>query len=670
MISSLTPGVVDQSPLLPVTSSGPVRPPRTNWSKLSGGGIGAPGRVTFLPYRDKFGELVISNIQIRGISTADSACALHAVICYVDERDLTKYNDPQPNSYIVSNGINAINGAVAQIGGGGSAMLLGDLPAGATDVSVDIPGGGLFPMIAGVEWLASEIWVDGETMQVSNAVPLINGQLPWQASTAYAVGALVYDLQYHLQRCTQAGTSGAGTPGWNDSGGVTTDNTVKWQDQGLGILTGYRLKNLARTASVDHPAGSLAFGVTNYPVYQYEIDWVDELGSVHRSCPGAPEGQAFFGSWRGGTGDQFTCRVHTADAYPIQADIAQFPAPSAPPGYLAGGSVLAPDLVVPLPNACVVGVLVCASNSGGTGPWTGYACSGYDNYYSNAFDSGNILPVLPGNRTFDGSEYKFPAYQGYVYTGLVMFGPPWNVSNASSMRSVFCYSTEAPDDRKAQHNFECHLDIELLDALDIWRAIAFMQYWVDPTGVSQKDSWHWPDFSNPGAAGQFYPPPGIYKNQYPDHPESPRKNWPPWIEDEPFYPNESPLQPPFPGIVPDARMRWIVTNNGGKNFATILKQPMDVYTSTVIVREITVTDPDDGVARTMRVGDYLQIDDEIMLIYWIDPSTLPYPTVTVYRAVGQTTNPANSTPAPHLLGATVTDITAGAPKDLSVMMQV
>ena len=59
----------------------------------------------------------------------------------------------------------------------------------------------------------------------------------WQPSHAYTLGQEIMDnrSQYHIQRVTTAGTSGASEPGgtWNHAGGNTTDGTVHWMDEGL-----------------------------------------------------------------------------------------------------------------------------------------------------------------------------------------------------------------------------------------------------------------------------------------------------------------------------------------------------------------------------------------------------------------------------------------------------
>ena len=60
---------------------------------------------------------------------------------------------------------------------------------------------------------------------------------PWIATTSFAGGTTVLDSSFHIQQCTAGGTSGGNPPAWNDSGGVTTDGSVTWQDQGLAFYT-------------------------------------------------------------------------------------------------------------------------------------------------------------------------------------------------------------------------------------------------------------------------------------------------------------------------------------------------------------------------------------------------------------------------------------------------
>ena len=63
----------------------------------------------------------------------------------------------------------------------------------------------------------------------------------WQPTHVYTLGQEIMDnrQQYHIQRVTTAGTSGATEPGgtWSHTGGNTTDGTVHWTDEGLVLAT-------------------------------------------------------------------------------------------------------------------------------------------------------------------------------------------------------------------------------------------------------------------------------------------------------------------------------------------------------------------------------------------------------------------------------------------------
>lgn len=58
----------------------------------------------------------------------------------------------------------------------------------------------------------------------------------WQASHAYVVGNLIVDSNGFIEKCTTAGTSGAGTPGWTTTWNSNiNDNGVVWQNIGSGV---------------------------------------------------------------------------------------------------------------------------------------------------------------------------------------------------------------------------------------------------------------------------------------------------------------------------------------------------------------------------------------------------------------------------------------------------
>jgi hypothetical protein len=66
---------------------------------------------------------------------------------------------------------------------------------------------------------------------------LVFNWIGWQASHAYSAGDLLIDVGGHLQMVTSPGTSGTVLPGFNDSGGTTSDGSVTWTDQGLASVT-------------------------------------------------------------------------------------------------------------------------------------------------------------------------------------------------------------------------------------------------------------------------------------------------------------------------------------------------------------------------------------------------------------------------------------------------
>ena len=62
----------------------------------------------------------------------------------------------------------------------------------------------------------------------------------WAANSQYAVGQIIIDPNGHTQKVTTSvaigntyGLSGGTQPAWNDNGGVTVDNQLRWTDQGV-----------------------------------------------------------------------------------------------------------------------------------------------------------------------------------------------------------------------------------------------------------------------------------------------------------------------------------------------------------------------------------------------------------------------------------------------------
>jgi hypothetical protein len=80
---------------------------------------------------------------------------------------------------------------------------------------------------------------------------------PWQPSTAYAVGQEVLDSHFQIQVVETAGTSNTSAPAWSvTTGGITTDNSVTWLDQGLLSAT---IVKPAWEAHTSYSVGNIVF---------------------------------------------------------------------------------------------------------------------------------------------------------------------------------------------------------------------------------------------------------------------------------------------------------------------------------------------------------------------------------------------------------------------------
>jgi hypothetical protein len=99
----------------------------------------------------------------------------------------------------------------------------------------------------------------------------------WQPSHSFSIGNLVTDHNGFIEKCTVAGTSGGGQPGWSNIwGATTTDNTVTWTNLGSGggwpvyvtgvsnhpdnsQLTGPTFDNVSKNIFIGDQHGSLFF---------------------------------------------------------------------------------------------------------------------------------------------------------------------------------------------------------------------------------------------------------------------------------------------------------------------------------------------------------------------------------------------------------------------------
>jgi hypothetical protein len=78
----------------------------------------------------------------------------------------------------------------------------------------------------------------GDSVTIS--YPTAGSIYNWAANSQYAVGQIIIDPNGHTQKVTTSvaigntyGLSGTGQPSWNDNGGVTVDNQLRWTDQGI-----------------------------------------------------------------------------------------------------------------------------------------------------------------------------------------------------------------------------------------------------------------------------------------------------------------------------------------------------------------------------------------------------------------------------------------------------
>lgn len=657
------------------------------WQDLLGGGAGAagagggglggsaaPGIVTFLPTRQRYGEITMSQVTVRNIPGVD--CAVHFFIAYVDESNMAVVTVGGGGSTGSGGGeFPAGNGGGGGDNSGGAEPMFGTQGFGNYILKCDIPlgAGGEAPGLIGggssvdlTEVLPPVKTVNGVTqgLQVTVGIP------------APAVHPFPTGFGFQVYIDGELITVGSATP-------ITSGpNTI-----------GFLWSNLQRSdPSANHAIGALAFNVTQQVIFAASV----VMAGGASSWPGDPvPGRALFGTWPGGS-NQFLLTVKHVAAWVAQLDIAVDPPAIAGAGYTGSGSTAVfpvPDVIVPLPRACVVGVIACAATpDGGMGPWSAVSCVGYDNYASQKAGPG-VLPALPGIRTFDGAEYQFPTFRGNLYVGLVM-DIPWPVSTWASVRCATCFSGKAPSVKHGQ-NFQCHILIAYLGLLSQLYLLAGMEYFVGQDGTSSADSWsNWPNQSYGAAVGTTYPPPTLNNNKYPDRPGplgAKQGDWPPQAGGDPTGSGQAlgiggftfPGELDYPrNLEGDARLRWWVVASGGKPFSTALTAGIDVFTNTIMVASSQSTDG----SVSMAVGDYLQISQattaqgnegtvfgsgEIVMIYYINITnpTTTAATLTVYRAVGQTLDPGTAVPASAPTGAIVTDLSAGGAVDLTVSLQ-
>jgi hypothetical protein len=84
------------------------------------------------------------------------------------------------------------------------------------------------------EWIFASAQASGLGNSCASGGCVMNFEnTPWLPSHGYTVGQQVLDTHFQVQTCRTAGTSRTTTPPWSTTvGGSTTDNTVRWVNQG------------------------------------------------------------------------------------------------------------------------------------------------------------------------------------------------------------------------------------------------------------------------------------------------------------------------------------------------------------------------------------------------------------------------------------------------------
>jgi hypothetical protein len=144
----------------------------------------------------------------------------------------------------------------------------------------DIPN----PNVTGgaTEWIFASAQASGSGDSCAAGGCIMNFKVkPWQPSTAYTVGQEILDTNLHIQVVRTAGTSrttAQGHPTWNiNIDGSTTDNTVRWTNQGPHLAS--------------HPAwqSSHAYTVGEEILDSNgAVEWVHTAGTSRTAAQGHP----------------------------------------------------------------------------------------------------------------------------------------------------------------------------------------------------------------------------------------------------------------------------------------------------------------------------------------------------------------------------------------------
>ena len=118
----------------------------------------------------------------------------------------------------------------------------------------------------GAQWINRGSWVQNWGIIAPPKAPTVTQQpLPqtvpgWAKGTYYSTSFLIYDAANHIQKVKTFGTTGSAEPApWNDTGGTTLDNTVVWQDQGLGTYASSAAVTYGKYIMAADASGTLYF---------------------------------------------------------------------------------------------------------------------------------------------------------------------------------------------------------------------------------------------------------------------------------------------------------------------------------------------------------------------------------------------------------------------------
>lgn len=117
---------------------------------------------------------------------------------------------------------------------------------------------------------------DGDYVTIS--YPKSGSSYNWAPNAPYTSGQIIVDPLSHIQQCTVSGTSGASEPIWNDVGGATSDNTVRWTDKGNTGFGPYQVATYTFVTEIDNTIfGLVLIGAT---AAETTLNLIDAINSA------------------------------------------------------------------------------------------------------------------------------------------------------------------------------------------------------------------------------------------------------------------------------------------------------------------------------------------------------------------------------------------------------